>query len=313
MRLANAKNSENQADETQMGWTTTLSLLAIAVGIGWIGRRPPAALALPKPTQTKSGNSSELETLRTELRQTQIACWMAQETAQFKAGFLARTAHELRSPLSSVMSLQQLILSDLCEDPAEERETVAQAYEAAQKLLALLDRLIGVSKAVYGTEPLKLKPVSLEDSFMEVEGLLMLPAQNRRQQLVLTYPDADLQVMADPIWLRQVLVSLIDTPMRLMQEGRITVTPQAEAGRVYIKITDERPAAFWRESVDLPQQLSQPQPVDALSNLPSGGLSLLTNQMILEQMGGSLELLSVPSAANPTTQIRCVLPLVKPS
>ncbi len=278
--------------------------------MGWLSRKPAAAFALPKPSAP-----SELEALRAELRQAQLACLLAQESEQFKAGFLARTAHELRSPLSSVMSLQQLILSDLCEDPAEERETVAQAYSAAQKLLGLLDQLIGVSKAVYGSEPLKLKPVSLEDILMEVEGLLMLPAQNRRQQLILTYPDPDLQVMADPIWLKQVLVSLIDTPMRLMQEGQITVTPQVvasslAASQLYLQITDERPAAFWSESVDLPQQLSQPQPVEILSHQPSGGLSLLASQMILQQMGGSLELLSVPSEHDPTTQIRCILPLV---
>lgn len=245
--------------------------------------------------------------MRTELRQAQIACRMAQESEQFKAGFLARTAHELRSPLSSLMSLQQLVLNDLCDDPAEERETVAQAYIAAQKLLTLLDKLIGVSKAVYGTEPLKLKPVSLEDIFMEVESLLMLQAQNRRQQLILEYPDPDLQVMADPIWLRQVLVSLVDLPMRLMQEGQITVTPQIEESKVCIQITDQRPANFWNEMADLPERLSQQQPVDGLSDQPSSGLSLLISQMILEQMGGSLELLRVPSAGSPTTQIRCLL------
>jgi signal transduction histidine kinase len=255
----------------------------------------------------KAPEHNQLEDLRAELRQTQLAYRMAQESEQFKAGFLARTAHELRSPLSSLMSLQQLVLSDLCEDPAEERETVAQAYIAAQKLLTLLDKLISISKAVYGTEPLKLKPVSLEDIFMEVESLLMLQAQNRRQQLVLDYPDPALQVMADPNWLKQVLVSLIDTPMRLMQEGRITVTPQVKENKVYIQITDERPAAFWSETVDLPQHLGQSQPIDALSDQPSGGLSLLTSQMIFEQMGGSLELLCVPSKTDPTTQIRCGL------
>ena len=305
-----------------MSWITFALLTAITLCIlSWIGCRPPAALALPKPNSQPSSkppkpqasDSSELESLRTRLRQTQLAYRMAQESEQFKAGFLARTAHELRSPLSSVMSLQQLILSDLCEDPAEERETVAQAYAAAQKLLGLLDRLIAVSKAVYGTEPLKLKPTSLEDSLMEVESLLMLQAQNRRQQLVINYPDSDLQVMADPIWLRQVLVSLVDTPMRLMQEGQITVTPQVTAGMVYIQITDERPAFFWTEAIDLPQQLSQQQPVDALSDAPSGGLSLIVSQMILEQMGGKLELLSIPSATDPTTQIRCAIPLVNPS
>lgn len=304
-----------------MGWTnlaplaaTLTATLAATLGIGWMSRRPTAALALPKPAQpAQPTNSSELEALRAELRQAQTVRQLAQESEQFKAGFLARTAHELRSPLSSIMSLQQLILSDLCEDPAEEREAVAEAYSAAQKLLALLDRLIGVSKAVYGSEPLQLQPISLEDIFMETESLLMLQAQNRRQQLILDYPDAELQVMADPIWLRQVLVSLIDTPMRLMQEGQITVTPQVEAAQVQIQITDERPASFWREAVDLPQQLSEPQPVEALSNLPSGGLSLLTSQLILEQMGGSLELLSVPSATDPTTRIRCTLPRVEPS
>ncbi|MBW4468354.1 MAG: HAMP domain-containing histidine kinase [Pegethrix bostrychoides GSE-TBD4-15B] len=300
-----------------MGWTTSAIFLVIAIsltiaiGIGRLSRRPPAALALPKPDQLSPESSQEA--LNAELHQTQLACQMARESEQFKAGFLARTAHELRSPLSSVMSLQQLVLSDLCEDPAEERETVAQAYAAAQKLLSLLDKLIAVSKTVYGSEPLKLKPVSLEDLLMEVESLLMLPAQNRRQQLILEYPDPDLQVMADPIWLRQVLVSLIDTPMRLMQEGRITVTPQVKADRLSIQITDERPATFWQESLDLLQQLSDPQPVDSLSDQPSGGLSLLTSQMVLEQMGGGLELVSVPSAADPTTQIRCFLPLVQPS
>jgi len=82
---------------------------------------------------------------------------------------------------------------------------------------------------------------------------------------------------------------------------------------VSIQITDERPAAFWIEAVDLPQQLSQQQPVDALSDTPSGGLSLIVCQLILEQMGGNLELLSIPSATDPTTQIRCAVPLVNPS
>jgi signal transduction histidine kinase len=50
--------------------------------------------------------------------------WRAIELAQFKAGFLARTSHELRSPLNGMISGLQLILSDLCDDAAEEREYV---------------------------------------------------------------------------------------------------------------------------------------------------------------------------------------------
>ncbi|MEW5858349.1 MAG: sensor histidine kinase, partial [Cyanobacteriota bacterium] len=42
-----------------------------------------------------------------ELKQTQMAYHMATEMSQFKAGFLARTSHELRSPLNSLIGLHQ--------------------------------------------------------------------------------------------------------------------------------------------------------------------------------------------------------------
>ncbi len=55
---------------------------------------------------------------------------MAAQMGQYKAGFLARTFHELGSPLTSLISLYQLILSDLCDSPAEERDCIAQAQQS---------------------------------------------------------------------------------------------------------------------------------------------------------------------------------------
>lgn len=266
--------------------------------------------------------------LQTQLQQVQLVCRMAQTSEQFKAGFLARTAHELRSPLNSIMSLQQLILADLCEDPAEEREFIAQAYGAAQKLLGLLDRLINVSKAVYGTEPLKIQSLCLEDLFMELESLTLLQAQNRNQHLQIEYPPADVQVIADPRWLQQVLVSLVDTPMGLMREGIIRVIPQIDRDQQQVRITieDERPAEFWQEPIDLLPSLrdrgaihlpsgakgfsaAELMALTDLGTLPSPGLSLIINQMLLEQMGGHLEVLAVPDSDQPHTRIQCTLSL----
>lgn len=281
----------------------------------------PAAIV----SASSDNQLQELHQLQTQLLQTQLACQMAKESERFKAGFLARTSHELRSPLNSVMSLQQLILSDLCEDPAEEREFVAQAYTAAQKMLGLLDKLIGVSKAFYGTEQLQIQPVCLEDVFMEVESLTLMLAQNRRQELKLEYPNSDVWVMADPRWLQQVLVSLVDTPMSLMQEGTICVSSQVEpeTKMVYIQIEDERPAQFWSEPIDLLNLLHDKGTLDAANpskdinhltdfgKLPSPGLSLFVNQTILQLMGGRLDVLATPSETESITRIRCTIPLVQ--
>ena len=69
---------------------------------------------------------NEIDELKEELKQAQLAYQMAAQMSQFKAGFLARTSHELRSPLSSMIGLHQLILSDLCESPEEQKEFIKE-------------------------------------------------------------------------------------------------------------------------------------------------------------------------------------------
>lgn len=83
-----------------------------------------------------------------------------------------QVAHELRSPLSTIMGLQQLILSDLCESPDEERAFIAESYAASQKLLGLLDLAIAVSKLDYGQSSKQAEWFDLETLLAELESLL---------------------------------------------------------------------------------------------------------------------------------------------
>ena len=62
----------------------------------------------------------------------QIAYRQLLALERFKSGFLARTSHELRSPINTIVSLHQLILEDLCEGPEEEKEFIEQSKNAAQ-------------------------------------------------------------------------------------------------------------------------------------------------------------------------------------
>jgi K+-sensing histidine kinase KdpD len=267
---------------------------------------------------------------------------MATEMERFKAGFLARSSHELRSPINSVISLHQLILADLCEDPAEEREFIAQAQSAAEKMLSLLDRLISISKTIYGTESLQIQPLQLELVLGEVLHFTQLQARNRSLHLEIEPPDPEIYVLADPRWLRQILIYLIDTPITLMQEGYIRLKTQADwqEQRVNIWIEDQRPAAFWRDPIDWLPEGTQPLPkllqlsearaahLDESNMPPSPGLNLLIVQTLLELMGGELLLLATPeedssaldaasnqpahlspSSAPNFTQIQCSLPL----
>jgi signal transduction histidine kinase len=259
---------------------------------------PAASELTPAQPQTQPQTQPQIS-------QQQIVHWMTTEMAQFKAGFLGRSAHELRSPINSVISLHQLILADLCESPEEEREFIAQAQTAAEKMLKVLDRLILISKVSYGVEPAQFQPVPLMEAIAEVDQLTRLQAQNRNLRLTIELPDPEIYVMSDPRWLRQALLNLLDTPISLMQEGIIRLTTQisAETQEALILIEDQRPAQFWSEPIE--------EAMPLVSEIPSGELNLLIVQAILEIMGGRLTILATPNETSDLTQIEIALAIAQ--
>jgi signal transduction histidine kinase len=317
-------------------------------GVGWwLGRRSqpsvqpsvqplaqkpadsPAPLpSQPSPQPLPSHSDSDLAE---QLRQTQLAYQMAQYISQFKAGFLARTSHELRSPLNGMLGVHQLILSDLCESPEEEREFIEQAHTSTLKMVKILDEIIEVSKVEHGSQSMVLEPVDLTEVLDEVYLFTYLQAQNRNLQLQINPPDSDLYVLADPRRLKQALLILVDTPILLMQEGyiRVSVHPDPEQVYAHIRIEDNRPIDTWQEPLDLLQATQKnnaieitPATVQEMVSKPmerSPGMSLLMVQTLVELMNGRLELLSTPSspqgsgeATEHQTCVRCSIPLVPP-
>lgn len=271
-------------------------------------------------TPEESSKESELDTdaLKEELKQTQLAYQMASEMSKFKAGFLARSSHELRSPLSSLIGLHQLILNDLCEDPAEEREFVAQANASAIKLMNLIDEIISVAKTEHGTTKLDAQPLKLASVLEEVYNLTHLQATNRSLRLHLSPPEADIYVQADQRRLRQVLVNMVDAAISKMQEGSIKISAQnaSAPGYFHIYIDAECPPDVWSEPIDLLQLPIEKNEEPRTQAALSPGMNLLVNQILIEVMHGRLEVMGISpeegsgaSAPVSFTRMQCSMPL----
>ncbi len=240
-------------------------------------------------------SSEKLHTLQEELQQTQMAYEMAKHMGQFKAGFLARTSHELRSPLSSLMGMHQLILSDLCDSPEEERDFLAQANISAQKMVKLLDEVIAVAKTEHGTNSLDTQPVELTKVFEEVDDLTYLQAANRNLQLEIVSPEPKIQVLADPRRFKQVLLALVDTAISQIEDGSIKVwaTLSPEGQEVYISIDVQAPNSIWSESVDSLSTTPEAEKSTSEIGKISPGLNFFMVQTLIEQMQGRLQVVPV--------------------
>lgn len=279
----------------------------------------------PKPQPEESQPVQEdIQPLKEELKQTQLAYEMAKEMSYFKGGFLARTAHELRSPLSSLIGMHQLILSDLCDSPEEAREFVAQANTSALKMVKVLDEVIAVSKAEHGTNRLDILSLPLSQVFEDVHRLTHMQAANSNLQFEVVPPTPEIHVLADLRRFQQVLVGLVDTAIAKLsnrKEGsiKLSATCSPDSKEVYIWFDVQCPTSAWSEVVDLlsttPEMEKQPGRISELSP----GLTLLMVQTIVEVMQGRLEVLPLSpgegvaySATDTLTRLQFSMPLGTP-
>lgn len=295
---------------------TTSEVVLESISENIINTKIPEILTQPQDSQELSEpHSSDCASdqlsheLSNKLKQTQLAYAMASEMSKFKGGFLARTSHELRSPLNSLIGTLQLITGDLCDSPEEEKEFVQQAYTAALKMVGLIDDLVFVSKVEHGTEKMDLQSLSLAKILSDVEDLTYLQAANRSIRLNFHIPDADLMVWADERRLKQVLVSLIDGAITQMDVGNIeiTVENQPDKQTVNILIDDQRLLNSWSESWQLLEETAEKVDLDAIQLTPGG--KLLVNQILLELMQGKLAILPVPNEKTDDihTRTQCTL------
>ena len=335
---------------TGMNWLwLVIGIVVGAVGQRWLGRRQrsnsrfaeSSAGGPPSVVQQMNGESSSFEkggpvnvAAAPALVDAASAggksgdaddgklLWMAYvralERAQFQGGFLARVAHELRSPLSSLMGLQQLILADLCDDPEEERQCVAQSYEAAQNLHGLMDQLIRVAKLEQGSQRLDIQSIALDVLLEDVESFVQLQVADRNARLQLELPPQPVYVKADYNSLRQILVMLVEAALlQRACEIRVTLTP-GDAGvtlnfwadqslvpleELKAQLQDDSAGPWSQEAlVELKQSLGQKPGSSFVPHRLSPGMVLLISQLLLDLNGGRLTISPAEGAVGKSSQ-----------
>lgn len=299
--------------------------LLVALGLGIIGTHLTTRLKpITTPTSwdkedkdiVTSQSENQTEKLKRQLQQTKLAYQMAAQMSSFKGGFLARTSHELRSPLNSLIGLHQLILSGLCDSPEEERQFIEQAHQSALKLIKLIDEIIHVSKVEHGTNRLEIRPLDLSILLESLARLNNLQAANRNIRLDVVIPKSEIYVLADSQCLLQILTLLVDSSIALMDSGSISVSvPQKKSELVEILLEIDSSEVIWHEPMDLLEKIPEPSPEMARSSYKepaiTPGMKLFMAQNLLESMAGKLNITASSQEEEPSsmvTQLQCLIP-----
>ncbi|MDI7277326.1 MAG: ATP-binding protein [Anaerolineae bacterium] len=153
-----------------------------------------------------------------------------------KSEFISVAAHELRSPLASVITYASLI-----EDDADEgtRAHLRVILESATRLQLLLDDMLNLRNLDMGATVLHPEPVLLPQAVDEALKSLAHLAQAKQQKVTVDLPGDLPPAFADRQKLQIILLNLIANAIKFTPDGgRISIEGAAQDGELIISVHD---------------------------------------------------------------------------
>jgi PAS domain S-box-containing protein len=146
----------------------------------------------------------------------------AEETNRLKSDFINVVSHELRTPLTVILSNTPFLTDQHKLPEAKEiTEIAVDIDESAKHLLVLVNDLLDFSKIEAGKMELKKTTVSCPDLVNDVQKTFKSLANDK--SLYIKTEAQELNVMADPVRIKQILLNLVGNAIKFTDRGGITI------------------------------------------------------------------------------------------
>jgi signal transduction histidine kinase len=163
---------------------------------------------------------------------------------------LARIAHDLRTPLTSLQIALEYA-ADLSSEPPV-RTAIAEALRDTVYVAALTHNLSLASKLRSGWNPTDdVSDVDLGELAARIVGRAQILARRRQIELGLSLPDDPVRVWCNPVAIEQALANIIDNAVAYNDpHGHVAVVLTARAGGFDLEVRDDGPGIV---ASDLPR------------------------------------------------------------
>ena len=236
--------------------------------------------------------SAENEALRDEvwrLKESAAARDRAEAASVAKSRFLATMGHEIRTPLSGILGMADLLRrAGLSPENASYVEAIRGSGEA---LIVLIDRILDLSRVEAGRVDLAVEPVDLPGLVEGVVELLAPRAQSKGLEIAASISAATPRfVRADPVRLRQVLLNLAGNAVKFTERGGVCVSVgPGEGDALQFAVIDTGPGVAPERRQAIFEPFEQGDGSHA-RRFEGAGLGLAISRQLVGLMGGALTL-----------------------
>jgi PAS domain S-box-containing protein len=231
------------------------------------------------------------------------------ELDRMKSEFISTAAHELHTPLASLMGYAELLLhpEEFGEFPAErQKEFLGEIYDKCEALARIVDDLLDISRIEAGGEiPLEKLPTDFRRMVEKVVDRFRIHCPNHSFELNLGTGGTD-QILMDENKMVQVLENLLSNAVKYSPAGGSVRVEGRVAGDVYrISVIDRGIGMTGEQVAKVFEKFYRAD--SSNTAVPGLGLGMSIARNIVEAHGGDIRVESSPGHG---TEVIVAVPLI---
>lgn len=221
---------------------------------------------------------------------------LAEQASEAKSRFLANLGHEIRTPLTGILGMSELLIGDKLT--AEQRPRVEAIAQAGRHMLRLVNDALDLTRIEAGKLVLRPEPFDIRSLLFEVDALLAPLAQAKSLHLHCQAGERlPRQLLGDAQRVRQILLNLGHNAIKFTETGSVSVTvSRLDRLCVRFEVADTGPGLTQEQQrliFDRFEQIHATRSATATSQHGSGlGLSICRE--LVQAMSGSITIRSRP-------------------
>jgi len=243
-----------------------------------------------------SRRTAEIQTMNTQLR----------ESTRHKSQFLANVNHELRTPVSAIISYARLVLRKTERQISEgQRENLQDLLRTAERLLQMINSLLDLAKIEAGQMEVRVEPVQIDELIIGAATTIEQILKHDQVRLVREIEPRLPTMNTDREKLRQIILNLLGNAAKFTENGEIKVSAFQQNGSIKLTVSD---TGVGIEKKDLNQIFEEFHQGDKSNGGNHGGtgLGLAIVKRSLKLLGGEI---SVESEVGKGSTFTVTLPL----
>lgn len=228
--------------------------------------------------------------------------------SEAKSSFLATLGHEIRTPMTGVLGMTELLLRTPLAD--RQREYAEAIRRSGDLLLKLVNDALDLARIEAGKLELADAPFDLGALLRDVAELQRPLAQTKALDYAVTIaPDAPRWVRGDALRLQQILLNLGNNAIKFTEHGRVTLALAGDVApyRFALRVADTGPGLNAEQRARLFQRFSQADGLNTARRYGGSGLGLAICQELAAAMQGRIDVESEPGIGT-TFIVRLPLP-----